>query len=118
MRSLGPLSDPEWLSSLPSTRFKFIVFNTKPEQTVSRHAVTMETGAVRQKDRGCQRSRNQGPMGTALKWSSPEIFVTLLFSKAPSDRKVGKFADQQATWMLCESPGCAQMPEKSVDQRS
>lgn len=45
-------------------------------------------------------------------------FVTLLLGRGPSNLKVGKFTDQQATWMLRKSPGCPQMLKRRVDQQS
>lgn len=61
----------------------------------------------------------RGPVETALKQSGTERpFVTLPSSKATSNLKVGKFTDQQATQMLSKSPGCPQMPERTVGQHS
>lgn len=72
----------------------------------------METGADPQRELGGR--RNVAASAQALE----RPFVTLLFGRGPSNLKVEKFTDQQATWMLRKSPGCPQMLKMRVDQQS
>lgn len=85
----------------------------------------METGADPQRELGGRRNvaasaqEAKGPVEMALEYRGTERpFVTLLFGRGPSNLKVGKFTDQQATWMLRKSPGCPQMLKRRVDQQS
>lgn len=75
MRSSRPLSNPEWLSSLPSIQFKFIVFNTKPQHragclpTRSYHGDWRwsSKGVMWQRECGCQLLRSSGAWGNHSK---------------------------------------------------
>lgn len=85
----------------------------------------METRADPQRELGGRRNvaasaqEAKGPVEMTLKYSGTERpFVTLFFGRAPPNLTVGKFTDQQATWMLRKSPGCPQMLKRRVDQQS